>query len=347
MTDLVKLTCHIAFIAGVATGCSGSPIEGRSKGYIPSSDAVRWTSVLRVPPGSNGLDSPVGAMAIDPQNSQILYAGTAGSGLFKSIDGGASWNYVPIDSGPEAQYVGLLAIHPQEPGVLYAITGIGFLMSWDGGASWQSPGYVPYGVHAWAFDPMDPRTIYLATEGNGVVKSTDGGTTWGASGLSELTVTSLAIDPKAPHVLYAGTAGRGVFKSEDGGSSWKAINGGLGNDWVYALAIHPQQSDVIYAGTGSRALKSRDGGANWYGVLGGFYVHSIVINALRPHVVYTGTDGDGVLMSTDGGEYWSLINDGLDDPGIYTLAIDPGNSDVLYAGSKSGQVLKGTVRRNP
>ena len=107
--------------------------------------------------------------------------------MFKSTDGGANWNVVWSEPGPNP--------------------------------------YVNW-VQALAIDPVTPTTLYAGTGGSGVFKSTDGGTTWKVgSGLTA--AFALAIDPLTPTTLYAGTGGPGyVFKSTDGGASWSAVDSG-------------------------------------------------------------------------------------------------------------------------
>jgi hypothetical protein len=133
------------------------------------------------------------------------------AGVYKSTDGGASWNAVND---------GLPPIHP---------------------------GSAP--VSALKLDAKNSDTLYAATY-NGVYKSTNGGTTWSAanSGLTEK-ITSLAIDPQNPGTLYAGTLDSGVFKTTDAGSTWSAVNPELTNLHISSLVIDPKDPHRLYAAT--------------------------------------------------------------------------------------------------
>jgi photosystem II stability/assembly factor-like uncharacterized protein len=147
----------------------------------------------------------VTALAVDPKNSGTLYAGLYSGGLFKSIDGGASWS----DAGL-APRTARLAIDPQNPDTVYAVTASGLFKSADGGASWLSLSTaLSNQVYAVAIDPRSPGVIYAGTD-IGVVQSTDGGGHWRPIPDGPLNVTVLALDPQDPRTVYAGGLG-GLF----------------------------------------------------------------------------------------------------------------------------------------
>jgi hypothetical protein len=149
------------------------------------------------------------ALAVDPETPTTLYAGTDGGGVFKTTDGGASWN-----AGLTNRMVLALALDPQTPTTLYAGTYGGVFKTTDGGASWSAAGLANRIVLALALDPQTPTTLYAGTDGGGVFKTTDGGASWSAmnGGLTLLTVRALALDPQTPTTLYAGTDGGGIFR---------------------------------------------------------------------------------------------------------------------------------------
>ena len=142
-----------------------------------------WTSL-----GPDG--GYVHALAIDPQNSQTVYA-SMDTGLFKTTDGGANWSALrPGLRGHPA--ILKLVIDPQNPGTLYAgLAGPGGVFkSDDGGMTWNQAGlsdaFSPIG--SLAIDPRNPQTLYAGMH-TGIFKTTDGGQTWTAagSGLPSLT----------------------------------------------------------------------------------------------------------------------------------------------------------------
>src|SRR6266850_2477863 len=263
--------------------------------------------VLRaVPAYSSHGGVMVTALAIDPLTPTTLYAGTAG-GVFKSMDGGASWSAIGLIN------VSALAIDPLTPTTVYAGIGTfdmgalgGVFKSTDGGVSWNATGSLTGIVWSLAIDPLTPTTVYAGTLGydsfdtepgslGGVYKSTDGGASW-SRGLSN--VSALAIDPLTPNTLYAGVYDEAandsaVYKSTDGGASWNAI-GLTGVGGVLVLAIDPTSTN-LYAGTGTSGVyKSTNSGVDWRptGQITWSHVSSVSVN---PTSVVGGSPSNGMV----------------------------------------------------
>jgi photosystem II stability/assembly factor-like uncharacterized protein len=304
------------------------------------------------PATSGGAASnPALVVAINPQYSNTVYAGTA-NGVFKSTDSGASWSMA--NSG--------LPKPPLIPNVSVGTTSVGVL----------------------AIDPRNPETIYAdvlvspplgQTSTPNLFKSTDGGASWlaASSGLSVDRVNvdgthfvayviagSLAIDPQDPNTLYATCAnscppGSELFKSTDGGANWTAFGEGLPANGVLTIAIDPLNPDTLYAVLRAGLFKSTDGGANWIAAGSGLptgnggSVVSLAIDPQNPDTLYTSiatcmpcTPSSGVFKSTDGGASWTgsgLASSILVDPGYsvpLVLAIDPSNPNTVYAGTYDG-----------
>jgi hypothetical protein len=303
----------------------------------------------------------VDAIAIDPQSPATLYAGTGGGGVFKSINGGASWSAVNTGLkngyGMDVRVAESLAIDPQNPTTVYAGTLDGVFKSSNGGASWSAVNKgleVFSGAYfiALAIDPKNPTTVYVGTVG-GVFKSSNGGASWSAAniGLTNTVVRSLAIDPQSPTTVYAGTTamgGGGVFKSSNGGASWSAT--GLTDIYVQALAIDPQSPATVYAGaSGGGVFKSSNGGASWSAVNTGLpdrYVQTLAIDPQSPTTVYAGINLEqwavvgGVFKSSNGGASWSAVNTGLTNLLVNALAIDRQSPATVYAGTYGGGVFR-------
>jgi hypothetical protein len=294
------------------------------------------------------LDKGVDALAIDPHASDTVYAGTYTGGVFKSLDGGGTWT--AVNTGLTTGGALSLAIDPQVPATLYAGTINGIFKSTDGGNSWSAMTTWPKNssVLSLAVDPQTSSTLYGGRSGDGgVVKSTDGGISWSDTGLTGH-IYALAIDPQTPSIVYAATFGGGVYKSTDAGNSWTLGNAGLGGTAHYSLVINPQAPAILYAGTDVGVYKSADGGSNWNAVHqgpAGIGVLALAIDAQTPDNVYAGTflsaasgwqSPIGVFKSTDGGNLWETINTGLVATSVHSVAIDPRNSDIVYAGTVRG-----------
>ncbi len=194
----------------------------------------------------NGL---VTAIAINPNDGNLIYLGTAGGGVWRTIDGGASWT--PIFDRQISLGIGepgAIAIDPNDTNTIYVGTSgrvtpqrqAGLYKSTDGGASCirVGSGY-PTGnsgnaaqfagqfINVIIVDPANSQNLYLASTA-GVFRSTDGGQNWTQGAGSGGDARSLVLDTSSPagaRILYAGITSRGVFRSTDGGQNWAQILG--------------------------------------------------------------------------------------------------------------------------
>src|SRR5262245_15018910 len=147
-----------------------------------------------VPLGPDGI-SAILSVTVDPTSSSTVYAGTEGGGIFKSIDGAASW--FSSSSGITNATITALAVDPAAPAVVYAGTQGGLFRSGDGGATWTPAPNLPATVFDdFAFDPSNHSTQYAVSTDAGVFKSTDGGASWSPinSGLAGTQPRAIAID---------------------------------------------------------------------------------------------------------------------------------------------------------
>lgn len=175
------------------------------------------------------------AIAVDPSNSDTVYLGTYGGGVYKSTDGTNNFTQMPIGLSGLSLNVFALVIDRLNTNIIYAGTDTGVFKSINGGGNWSASGLANTHITVLAIDPSDPKFIYAGTDG-GVFESTDGGANWNAinNGLTNTKVTSLAIDPSNPDIIYAGTDGGGVFKltSSGGPPTLHVTRSGTGNGTV-------------------------------------------------------------------------------------------------------------------
>ncbi len=182
----------------------------------------------------------------------------------------------------------VIALHPTDPGTLYAGAAKGLCKTTSGGKdNWPSSGLEALSPRAIVLDRSKPQVLYVGTYEMGVYKSTDGARSWSrtSSGITNGRIRGLVIDPENGQIVYAGTDGGGVFKTVDGGKNWREANRGLVDKTLRSLVGDPGNAEILYAGT-------------WH----------------------------GVYKSTDGGEIWSANRNGLYDIDVRAIAIDPSKS---------------------
>jgi len=288
---------------------------------------VAWTASvagINPKPADPAGTRDVKALAVDPSNISILYAGTNNTfGPYRSSDGGVNWtlisNGLPNANSKDVRSVAIDPTPVADPltgRTVYLGTKGGIFKSTDSGSTWAAAnaGLTPLALDVKQLLPVPgtPSTLYAATK-DGVYKSSDSGGTWtkvsaGLATPAALDVKALAIDPTNPQTLYAGTA-NGLFKTTDGGGNWTQSDTGItanaaGNRDIKTLAIVPTNPLLLYAGTATGVFKSEDGGVTWTDKNTGLTsldVRSMAIDPTNPLVIYVGTAG-GVFMSVTGGE---------------------------------------------
>lgn len=306
-------------------------------------------------PRPTWADTPtIQALAIDPTNSDTVYAGGACTGVAKSNDAGAHWT--ATNAGIERGEIRGLVVDPRRPGTIYASApSPGPFKSTDGGASWRSANRgLPTGALAFAVNSegiLFAGTVLLGVQnGGGVYRSTDAGGLWtpASNGLSGKTVYALAVSPTDPRVVYAALAmepagAGGLFQSTDGGDLWRRLTAGLPSVNILAIAIDPEHPATAYVGTrGSGVFKTTTGGASWAPAAGtGGYVFALALDPTDPATVYAGTT-EGMFKSTDRGATWQAASVGLSEPVVRAIAIDPITPVRLYVGVDGGKVFKST-----
>jgi hypothetical protein len=200
----------------------GTPPRQFGALFSSSDRGATWTSIASF---GNDMD----ALAIDPQNPSTIYAAFFNDVLMKSSDHGATWTSLAIpldavDGCDECNGVNVVAVDPQNSGIVYAAGDVGLLRSTDAGATWTTliPAQ-PLGSNRFAIviDPKNSANVYIASAGT-VLRSSDRGDTWRDAGPGLTapasrppgviwSLASLVLDPNDPSTLYAGTTGGGVF----------------------------------------------------------------------------------------------------------------------------------------
>jgi photosystem II stability/assembly factor-like uncharacterized protein len=291
-------------------------------------NGLRWRSIGPYRGGRAGTVTGV------PGNPNLYYMGTAGSGVWRTTDGGGTW--ANITDKYFGGSIGAVAVSESDPNVLYAGEG-------------------------------EQTVRGNVSSGFGVWKSQDAGKTWANVGLKDSRhIGRIRIHPKNPDLVYVAAMGdiykptemRGVYRSKDGGQHWDRVLFANKDAGAVDLILDPTNPRILYASTwnvrrtpysfssggpGSGLWKSTDGGDTWAdisraeglptGTLGIIGVAVSPVNSQRVWALVEAEKG-GLFRSEDGGQHWAKLTDdrNLRQRAWYYTRIyaDPKDADVLY-----------------
>jgi photosystem II stability/assembly factor-like uncharacterized protein len=335
------LVAALFFVPTLATAQRKEQPEQRPVPGVADTLVYARLKYRYIGPEGNRISTVTGVIG----NPNVIYAGAASGGIFKSTDGGIHWTPI-FDNQPVAS-VGALMVAPSDPNVVWAGTGEPFIRShislgWgvfkslDAGKTWTRMGLENTGrISRVVIDPRDPDRVYVAALGHlygpqaekGVYRTIDGGRNWekvlfvnDSSGANEL-----VMDPTNPRVLYAtfwqmeihtwgrtsGGAGSGIWKSTDGGTTWKRLTGnGLPTKPVgkINLTVSKTNPNRIYA-----LIETGDG---------------VPLPDGKP------TDRGRLFRSDDAGTSWKRMSSDLTMAGrthyYNRLTVSPDNENEVY-----------------
>lgn len=373
--DLNDKTGNTIFAGGVGGGLfKATDVTGTAK----------WERI------NDWLDNlTVSSIAQDPTNPKVLYVGTGdsdgaaafvpgqggtlGVGIYKSIDGGKTWNLLPATSLPRTSsysYVTKIIVTP-DSGHIFAATFVGVFKSKNGGATWQ----IVLGGKTWDISRGSDGRIYAGQDGGiaqvsknygeaGSFTSMAAGTGYPTGSLKRV---QIACAPSNPEVVYIvgstqTNTGSAVYRSGNGGSTWtqgsvpprSCGTGGeftSGQAWYdICIMVDPLNENMVWVG-GIEQLRSGDGGQNWVQMTGGYcpdkYPYAHVdqhvqhFDPLNPSVLYIGNDG-GVFRITDpaGKQAIKELNNGYVTTQFYACAIHPDSaSNHFLAGAQDNNSI--------
>jgi len=283
------------------------------------------------PANMSGRISALDAVCSDPK---VIYIGAASGGVWKSEDGGISWQ--PIFDDQPDHSIGAIAVDQANPSIVWVGTG----------------------------EPFVRNSVSI---GRGVYVSRDAGKTWQRVGLEKTEkISDILVHPNDSNTVYVGALGatwgdsseRGVYKTTDGGRTWKKILYVNEKTGVADMAMDPSNPNKIFVamwehrrwpwffksgGPGSGLYVTIDGGETWKkltdkeglpkGDLGRI---AIAVAPSRPQVVYALVEAEKncLLRSNDGGATWSVVNDesGIHNRPFYysRIYVNPVNENILY-----------------
>jgi photosystem II stability/assembly factor-like uncharacterized protein len=331
---------RISAVEAVSETMQTMYVGAASGGIFKTTDfGQSWTPIF-----DNALSLSIGDIAIAPSDENIIYAGTGeanagggsvtydGAGLYRSSDAGASWNYLGL---PESGSVGRIAVHPQNPDILYVAT---------------------------------MGRMFSNNQERGVYKSINGGFTWQkVLFLNDSTGSiDLMIDPQHPDTVYAAMWERvrrpgirvyggnscGIYRTVNGGQQWTKLTNGLQqgiNQGRIGISLCHNQPNVLYAiyadatGYFSSVYRSNDYGNSWTqtndAALGAVYANfgwwfgRIKVDPVDPEIAYV--IGMNLFKTSDGGNSWGDISTNI-HVDQHALFIHPWNHNNLVLGNDGG-----------
>ncbi len=298
----------------------------RSRGYGIDDLVAPWETL-----GPTNMGGRTLALAFDPDDPTIIYAGSASGALWRTTTGGVgadAWDYV--ETGFPVLSVSSIAIQPGNRNVIYIGTG-----------------------EVYRYQNAIGGTVIRTTRGSygiGILKTTNGGMTWTQSldwsAQQRRGVWRVRIHPSDPNIVYAATT-EGVYRSDDAGASWTRVH-----DVVMAtdLRIHPTNPEIVFAACGNFSsaghgiYRSLNGGVTWEKLTGLPSSWSgkamLEISASSPNTLYASIGNDsstrGLFRSTNLGDTWSLLSsvNYAQYQGWYShwVIVNPEDPDELFVG---------------
>jgi len=288
-------------------------------------------------------NSSIGAMAIAPSDSKIIYVGTGdsaprntvltGEGMYKTTDGGKTWKYIGLG---DTHIISWILVDPKNPDIVY-VAALGHLFAsnpdrgvfktTDGGKSWKKILYVNDGTGAinMAMDPTNPSVLYASM--------------WEMS--------------RRHWTFSSGGPGSGIYKSTDGGASWTNISHrpGLptGIFGKSGIAVAPSQPNVVYAliqanykGQAGGLFRSDDAGQSWKLVNNSmditqraFYYMTVFVDPKDANTIYL--PNVGVYVSHNAGKKLTALHPPHGDN--HVLWINPNNPQIFIEGNDGGAAV--------
>jgi photosystem II stability/assembly factor-like uncharacterized protein len=328
-------------MSGRITAIEGINVSGQLTLYVGTAGGGIWKSQnggISFSPIFDKYCQSIGAVAVDPKNDKVVYAGTGesnmrntvsiGDGMYKTTDGGSNWQKIGLDS---SEHISKILIDPNDSKTVFAAV---------------------------------PGPLWNSSPHRGLYKTTDGGKTWKKILFvnDETGCADIAINPSNPNIILAsfwqfrrkpysftsGGPGSGLYKSVDGGETWNKITKGLpaGELGRIVVTINPSKPAEVLAIVEAKTpglLISKDEGSSWENLAATenitarpFYFSTLVFDPKDAKKVYR--PAFDFQFSNDGGYSWTstIIGGVMPHSDHHALWINPANPDMMYLGTDGG-----------
>jgi len=302
-----------------------------------------------------------------------ILVGTAGQGILRSVDSGASWHRLGLREAIEFDgVVRSLAVDPSDPSRVFAGADAGMCISTDGGAHFLRVDSPMNGMTVWAIaiDPTDARHMYAGTGAPSraaMFRSQDGGATWTrlspdipefCRGVNRPRILSVCVDPQDGRNVWFGVEEGGAWHSADHGDTWTRIDqedGVLGNPDIHAISVLPSAGDAprrVLVLTVNTVYTTDDDGEQWTGVPsrtrfdGMYYTRTVQPTpdgAALMIAIGDGTPGtrSKLYRSTDRGDSWTeaLLHTAPNST-FWAFGAHAADASLMFAGTKYGDLFR-------
>ena len=307
-----------------------------------------------------GLKEAISSVAVHPQNSSIVLAGTDFGEIARTVDGGSTWLIQqPIEINNHA--VRHLEIDPSAPDKAYALfvtsqfgPAAPIVKTVDGGVTWTEasdglliqkapPLYRP--VSGFALDPQNPSLLYTLDSFSQLYASEEGAlwTRVPNVGLNSGGAAALAIDPRDSSFFFAGLFFGSVYRSQDGGIQWAPSSEGLPG-FTQDFAFAPGTPPILFGATLRGVYRSDNRAESWIPVDGGISdqtIATVVVDPSDLQHLYAGGE-IGVFETTDGGSQWTSRNEGMLHRWVNLILVDRSQPSTVLAATRSDALHRST-----
>ena len=294
--------------------------------FLSTDEGENWQQLSAGPTG-------VWDLAFDSTAPNQVYAGTSDEGVYRSRDGGVSWE--SINQGLYNRTIRTLAVNDARTAEVFAGTFDGVYRSQDSGRTWQlaSEGLVELGISQLRTIPSGRLIAALDSDG-GIFVRADDGEVWTAVPNPGTRITQLEVAATQPPTLYSASNRDGLFRSGDLGVTWNPINEGLSSLQMTSLAVDPADPDRLYAGTTKGLYTTDDGGDNWQSLGLDVYINEFEVGAEGSATLYANNRFIGAFRTRDRGQTWKEMSDVPQT--ILGLAAHPFVDGTVFAFSSGG-----------